>query len=267
MAQVIPGCEPWSADGGDDGALVLHGFTGNPSSMRPLAEALADQGFTVEMPRLPGHGTRWQELQGTTWHDWAREMVAAFERLRARTTAQVAVGLSMGGTLALHLAETRGDDLAGVVAINPMLHSSDPRLKALPVLKWAVPALPGIGNDIAKPGGDELPYPKLPLKALASFVALQRRVREDLDRVRVPTLVFTSRNDHVVEPENGTTVMEGISSTDAEQVWLEHSYHVATLDHDAEDIAARTAAFVARVCRGSAVGSGAPVQSAGPART
>lgn len=247
MTQVMPGCEAWSADGDDVGVLVLHGFTGNPVSMRPVAEAMAAAGHAVEMPRLPGHGTTWQECNKTTWRDWAREAVAAYETLRARTRAQVVVGLSMGGTMALHLAETRGDDLAGVVAINPSIHSTDPRLKALPVLKHLVPGLKGIGNDIALPGADEKPYPKIPLKALASFLQLQAMVREHLTAVTIPTLVFTSRNDHVVEPTNGAMVMEGISATDAEQVWLERSYHVATLDYDAADLIERTLAFIKRV--------------------
>lgn len=250
MVQVMPGCEPWTHEGGDVGALVLHGFTGNPTSMRPVAEALAAAGHSVEMPRLPGHGTTWQECNKTTWRDWAREAVAAYEQLRARTRAQVVVGLSMGGTMALHLAETRGDDLAGVVAINPSVRSGDPRLKALPVLKHLVPGFPGIGNDIAKPGVSELPYPKVPLRALASFLQLQRQVRENLAQITIPLLVFTSRQDHVVEPENGALVMEGVVSQDKERVWLERSYHVATLDYDADEIMERTLAFTKRVTAG-----------------
>lgn len=247
MVQVMPGCEPWSSAEGDVGVLVLHGFTGNPVSMRPLAESLAAQGYAVELPRLPGHGTRWQELNRTTWRDWAREAVAAFELLRARTRAQVVAGLSMGGTMALHLAETRGEDLAGLVLINPSVFSRDPRLKLVPVLKWIVPGMPGIGNDIAKPGGDEKPYAKVGLKALGSLLKFQKQVRGNLPSIQAPTLVFTSRQDHVVEPENSALVLERIGSADKTQVWLERSYHVATLDYDADEIATQTAQFVKRV--------------------
>lgn len=247
MVQVTPGCEAWSSEGGDAGVLVLHGFTGNPTSVRPMGEALAERGFSVEMPRLPGHGTRWQELQKTTWHDWAREAVAAHERLRARTAAQVVVGLSAGGALALYLAATRSEQLAGIVLVNPYVREGNPLVPALPLLKWALPGVKGIGNDIAKPGGDEKPYPKVPLKAFASLMAFQRRIRDNLHAVTVPTLVFTSREDHVVDPGNSQIVLDGISSGDVEQIWLERSYHVATLDYDADDIVDRTAAFVTRV--------------------
>lgn len=248
MVQVMPGCEAWSAEGGDVGVLVLHGFTGNPSSMRPLAEALADRGFAVELPRLPGHGTRWRCLQQTTWHDWAREAVAAFETLRARTRARVVVGLSGGGALGLYLAETRGEHLSGLVLVNPWLYHTDPRRVLLPVLKWILPAVPGVGNDIAKPGADEHPYPKAPLKATASFVAFQRRLRAHLEEVTVPTLLFSSRQDHVFDPQkNSRLLLDGITSADIEHIWLERSYHVATLDYDADEIVERTAAFADRV--------------------
>src|SRR5580704_15003176 len=56
-APVLHGAEAFSAPGGPDGVLVLHGFTGSPFSMRPLADKLAEAGYAVELPRLPGHGT------------------------------------------------------------------------------------------------------------------------------------------------------------------------------------------------------------------
>lgn len=247
MVEVFAGAEPWSSEGGDVGVLVLHGFTGNPVSLRPLAEAMARAGYAVELPRLPGHGTSWQDLQARTWPEWADEAGAALDRLRGRTRAVVVAGLSMGGTLALHLAQARPADIAGLAVINPLLHSSDLRLLALPVLKLLMPSTPGIGNDIAKPGGDEKPYDRIPLRALHSFRQLQARVQDRLPAITAPTIIFSSRTDHVVEPENSTTVYERIRSTDRELVRLERSYHVATLDYDAELIEERTAAFVARV--------------------
>lgn len=247
VTQVLEGAESWSFGSGDVGALVIHGFTSNPSGLRPLAQQLADAGFAVEMPLLPGHGTTWQHLARTGWRDWAREVIDAFELLRQRTQRQVAVGLSMGGTLALHLGQHRGDDLAGLVLINPVVRVRDPRLKLLWLLKRVLPSLPGIGGDIADPEGDEMAYDRVPLKAVASMVEFQRTVRDNLSRVSVPTLVFTSREDHVVDPVNSTMIMEGVSSTDREQIWLERSYHVATLDYDADLIVERTIAFIKRV--------------------
>jgi len=247
MAQVVPGCEAWSAEDGDLGFLIIHGFTANPSGLRPWAEAMAERGFAVELPRLPGHGTRWQDLQKTSWRDWTREVVAAFEKLRARTRAVFVGGLSMGGALALYLAQTRPDDVAGLVLVNPAVFYKDPRNVLLPVLKHVIPTLPAIANDIAKPGEDERAYDRTPLKAYASLFDFWRRVRPNLNKVTAPTLVFTSRQDHLVDPSNSEMVMRDISSPDKEQVWLERSYHVATLDYDLPIIIERGTEFAHRV--------------------
>jgi carboxylesterase len=247
MTQVRPGAEAWAADGGDVGVLLLHGFTGSPAALRPLAETLAGQGCAVELPRLPGHGTRWQDLGRTTWRDWVREAIAAHERLVARTRARVAVGLSFGGCLALYLAETHGDELSGLVLINPAVNHRHPLMPLMPALKRALPFVPGVANDIAKPGQDEVGYDKVSLRAFGQYVDCQRLVRADLGRVHLPTLVFTSRQDHVISPEDSALVVEGIASDDVTQVWLERCYHVATLDHEAPEIERDTAAFVKRV--------------------
>src|SRR3954463_14854829 len=89
------------------GGLLVHGFTGSPASMKPWAQSLADQGYAVEVPLLPGHGTRWQDLNRAGWTDWYAEVEGAFARPRPACDAVVVSGLSMGGSLVLRLAETR----------------------------------------------------------------------------------------------------------------------------------------------------------------
>jgi carboxylesterase len=246
---ITPGCEEWSCDGGDVGVLVLHGWTGNPSSMRPLAEHLAAEGFAIEMPRLPGHGTPdWRDLKGVTWEDGARATVAAFRRLRDRTQHMVIAGLSAGAVMALWAAGHR-PDVDGLVLINPSYDytAENPQFRVLPLLSWLPVSAPGIGNDIAKPGADEHPAARYPLRTLADVLPLQRAMRRRLPAVVAPTLVFTSRQDHVNPPSASAKILDRISSTDTEQVWLERSYHVATLDYDAPVIHERSVAFIRRV--------------------
>lgn len=227
--------------------LLLHGLTGNPVSLRPLAEELAAEGYTVELPLLPGHGTHWRDLAHTDHRDWTGAAEHALARLRAHTREQVVVGLSMGGTLALWLAGHAAADLAGLVCINPSLRVEDPRLALLPLLARTPLSLPGLGNDIARPDADEQPYPRVPVRALTSLIALQKETRSALPRVQAPLLVMVSRMDHVVPPRNGVLAAEQVAGSHVELVWLERSYHVATLDYDAAEVGARTAAFVARV--------------------
>jgi carboxylesterase len=249
------GAEPFHADGGPVGVLLCHGFTGTPQSMRGWAEHLAGRGYTVSLPRLPGHGTHWKDANATRWTDWYTEVEGAFVDL-AGTCDQVFVcGLSMGGTLALRLAQTQGPKVAGLVLVNPSVTTERFDAKYLvPVLGRLLPAWKGIGSDIKKPGGTETAYPYVPLKALLSLRQLWGVVRTDLRKITQPLLVFRSRVDHVVEPVNSRIVLAGVSSSDTTERVLEDSYHVATLDNDAEEIFTGSADWIGE--RVSSPGSG-----------
>ncbi|MFC7216736.1 alpha/beta hydrolase [Streptomyces polyrhachis] len=244
---LLPGAEPYRRTGGEVGVLLCHGFTGSPQSMRPWAEYLAERGLTVSVPLLPGHGTRWQDMQLTTWRDWYATVEQELRTLRESCSRVFVFGLSMGGTLALRLAAQHGDDISGVVVVNPAnrLHGFLPRL--LPVVRYLVPSLPGVADDIAKEGAHEIGYDRVPLHAVHSFRQFLARVDTELPQVTQPLLVLHSRVDHVVEPVDSVRVLGRVSSVDVTETVLERSYHVATLDHDAELVFEESYAFVARL--------------------
>ena len=244
---VVPGAEAWSADGDDIGILVLHGFTGSPVSMRPWGESLAAEGWTVRVPRLPGHGTTWQDMNLTTWEDWYAEAERNLLELQARCRLVFVAGLSMGGTLTLRLAEEKGDAIRGIVLVNPAVHSERPDRFLLPIIHRFIGSFPGISNDIAKPGQDEGAYDKIPLRAAHSLSQLWKLVKTDIARVSQPLLLFRSAVDHVVEPSNAAFILEHVSSTDKREEILPDSYHVATLDFDAEVIVRDSIAFIRRL--------------------
>ncbi len=244
---VLPGAEPFSHDGGNVGVLLCHGFTGSPQSLRPWAEALAAAGHTVRLPLLPGHGTRWEDLNRARWQDWYATVSAALDELVERCATVVVGGLSMGGALALRLAEQRGSQVSGLVLVNPAVSSEDSRLRVLPVLQLLLPSIPGIGSDINKPGVTELAYTRTPLRALHSMTRLWSGVVTDLPRVTQPLLLFRSPQDHVVPASSSALVLRQVSSADVTEVLAEDSFHVATLDNDAELIVAMSLAFIERV--------------------
>jgi carboxylesterase len=229
------------------GVLLCHGFTGSPWSMRPWGEFLHEQGYAVSVPRWPGHGTTWQELNTTTYDDWYAEAERAFEKLQAECDAVVVGGLSMGGCLALNLAVEKRREVAGLVLVNPSVDTERKDVLLLPVLKHLVPSFPGIGSDVKKPGVQERAYPRTPLRAAHSMFRAMRAVRERLPEVTQPLLLFRSRVDHVVDPSSGRVIMATVSSRDLEERVLEDSYHVATVDNDASAIFAGSAEFVRRI--------------------
>ncbi len=225
------------------GVLVCHGFTGSPASMRPWGEHLAALGYGVEVPRLPGHGTTWQEMNTTRWDDWYGEVQVAFEKLRRDNEQVVLAGLSMGGALSLRLAADRPDEVAGLALVNPAVTSTNRQLLALPLLRWVVPSLPGIGNDVKLPGADEGGYDRTPLKALHSMVQAWKPLRADLHRITTPLRLFRSTEDHVVDPSSARLILDSVSSHDKQEILLHDSFHVATIDNDAPMIFDESAAF------------------------
>jgi carboxylesterase len=251
---LLPGAEPFHHAGGPVGVVLCHGFTGSPQSMRPWGQALAAAGLTVALPRLPGHGTRWQDANMTTFADWYACIEREFLALRERCDQVFVMGLSMGGTLSLRLAELHGRDVAGLVVVNPSVIGLDPRLRVLPVLHRVLPSLGGIASDIKKPGVTELAYDRVPLRALASLVKAWGVVRADLPQVTQPLLLLRSLDDHVVEPESSRLVLARVSSTEVTEIVLHDSFHVATLDNDAPRIISESLAFVGRIT--AAVGAG-----------
>lgn len=244
---IMDGAEPFSAAGGPAGVLVVHGFTGNPQSMRPLAEALARAGFTVELPLLPGHGTALDDMLPTRWPDWLGAAEAAYDELAARCPRVVVAGLSMGGTLATTLAATR-PATAGLVAVNPAVDPPAPSFRDMlrELLAAGTTVMPAIGSDIAKEGVVEAAYPGTPVEALLSLCEGEDALVAQLADVRCPVLLFTSRQDHVVPPFSSDVLADRVSGP-VERVWLERSFHVATLDHDREEIEARTVEFARKV--------------------
>lgn len=249
-APVVPGAEAFSFEGGPAGVLLLHGFTGNPSSMRPLGEWLAARGHAVECPRYPGHGTTWRDLARPGWQDWVAEAERGLDRLVRRSEAVVACGLSMGGAMALHLAARRPEAIRSVVVVNGFLR--DRRISLLPYIWRLIPPQKGVGNDIAKEGGDELPYERVPARGIGQLARFLRVVANELREVRQPVVVLNSAQDHVVPKGTAAWLMSRLGSAEKRLIDLPSSYHVATLDHDAETIFERTHELAERATSGSA---------------
>ncbi len=249
MTNLIPGAEPWSHHGeGTHGALVVHGFTGNPGSMRGVAEALAAAGFHVEMPLLPGHGTTVDDMLHTRWADWHGAAESAYATLAARTDKVVVVGLSMGGALTLRLGADH-PEIAGLVCINPATQPQAPEVVEMlqGMIDGGTLVMPAIGSDIADPDSHESAYDATPLEPLLSLVNDGLApLGAEYPNMHVPLLLLNSPQDHVVEPAQGDYLAAHYGGP-LERVLLERSYHVATQDYDKQLIFDRTVEFAQRV--------------------
>lgn len=246
---IWPGAETLDVGEGDIGVVLSHGFTGSVMSVAPWARALATScGARVIAPRLTGHGTSVEDLSRSRWTDWYEDIEAAWAELSATCRTVFVGGLSMGGALALRLAEQR--NVAGVMLVNPAVTSENRLLPYAGVLRHVIATQPSITSDIRKEGVTELGYDRTSVAGAWTMTKLWKQVRADLDRVQAPVLLFRSDIDHVVDDSSHLALLRALPSM--ETVSLHNSYHVATLDNDAELIFERSARFVADNSRGEA---------------
>jgi carboxylesterase len=215
--------------------------------MRPLAKAFATAGFSVELPLLPGHGTSVEDMVPTRWSDWSAAAEASYLALTARCEIVFAAGLSMGGSLVLWLAE-RHPEIAGVVVVNPLVDPPAPSFLDMlsGMLEEGAVSVPAIGSDIAMERPRELSYNASPIEPMLSMFEGVDEVARHLSDLHCPVLLFSSRTDHVVPSESGDLLADSAGGP-VERIWLERSYHVATLDHDAWEIEERAVAFVKKM--------------------
>jgi carboxylesterase len=248
-APTIPGAEPFSHVGSSEvGVLVLHGFTGNPGSMRGLAEACAAAGFHVELPQLAGHGTIIEEMIPTRWADWSGDAEKAYQVLVQRATKIVVMGLSMGGALTLWMAAEH-PELKGIVCVNPATQPQPVEVLNMvqEMIDSGVESTEAIGSDIADPDVHETAYGGTPLAAMHSFLSEGLApLAPRYSSIKMPMLLFTSIQDHVVQPSDSDAVA-AVYGGPVQRVMLERSYHVATQDYDKDIIFEGSVAFVQQV--------------------
>lgn len=227
---------PGSGDLKKVGVLLLHGFTGSPASMRPWAHFLNERGVTVRVPLIPGHGRRWQDLNRVKWQSWPARAESDLNALLTECKQVFIFGLSMGGANTLHIAAKRSADISGIVLVNPMIHIPDPTIRFIDLIKFITPKRASVGDDIKKPGVTEWGYDALPMKGVAQLHRFLKATRKTLSSVKAPTLLFHSVEDHVLPVSNTEIIISDIGSLEKNRVELGNSYHVATLDYDAETI-------------------------------
>ena len=226
----------------DIGIIFVHGFTGSPASMRPWADYFEERGYTISVPRLPGHATEWRDLNKVKWQEWPQRVQLEVDRLKKQCRKVFVFGLSMGGGTTLNIAEN--NELAGICLVNPMIHIAGNLIKIAPILALLQPGRSSVGDDIKKPNITEWGYDVLPTKGVVQLNKMLKETRANLSKVKCPTLLFHSVDDHVLPISNSNIIMSEIDSISGQRIELTNSYHVATMDFDAPLIFANSLAHV-----------------------
>lgn len=227
--------------------VLFHGFTSTPLSMLQFGEFFYKMGYNVEIPLLPGHGTRWEDLNAVKYEQWvevASDTIKKYENMK--NTSLFVAGLSMGGSLTLAMAE-RYKFIKGISLVNHLYNLPSLLMVFVPLLRLFVPYTSAIGGDIKKDGVIEEAYDRNPTNGLYQMMKLMRDVKKDIRKVNQPAIILKSKEDHVIPVKSSFNTYHSISSPKKKMVFLKDSYHVATLDNDAEKIFNETYDFFEEV--------------------
>jgi carboxylesterase len=229
--------------GGPRGVLCVHGFTGTPFEVRPLAEALAGRGFSVAAPVLAGHCGTIDELTRTRWPDWLASVEAALDQLRVAVQgAPVAIaGFSLGGLLALRTARLRPQDVAALAVIAAPLRLRPYQVNAvralcrLPALlrRGPLAVLPKFGGYDVIDAEMKRQNPGLsgmPIVGINSLIDLGEVVRRALPDIRTPTLVAHGELDRTVPLGDSLELVGTLGAEVIERLFLPRSGHLVAID-------------------------------------
>jgi len=229
---------------GHIGIVLVHGFTGSPAAMRPWAEYLNARGYSVRVPLLPGHGTEPTDLNNVNWQEWPAKVKVEIVELQKHCSQIFVTGLSMGGGTTLNVAAELGEQLSGIILVNPMIHVRG----VSPTLAFAISRVvkfgKSVGNDIKRKGVTEYSYDKLPYRGIYQLLTMLKLTRAALPTVKLPIQLFHSVDDHTLPVSNTEIIMREIGSSNKSRIELLNSFHVATIDYDSEVIFANSVTFI-----------------------
>ena len=243
----LPQAQPFDFPEGDHGVLLIHGFTGSPAHMRLVGEGLRQKGFAVRGILLPGHGKTPEAMASVTWQDWLLACRTAAGDMRRRYARLTVAGLSMGGCLALMLAEHMAVDACVPIAA-PM--KTTHRFQPLaPVL---APFHPMIGKrvDGVRPGlipEYDIGYDSYPTASVRHLNVLMNRSRQNLHLIRCPVLAIQSRGDRTVTADSPDIILGGVSSQIKAKLWLDQAPHACTASLEYPKIVEGMASFLQRI--------------------
>ena len=273
--------------GGRLGVLLIHGLGGTPVELRFIAQGLARAGHTVYCCQLAGHCGTPEELRRSTWHEWYASVEQAHDKLKEHCDVIIAGGLSMGGILALHLAQNRPHGVHGLLLYAPTLKLDGWSMPWHSVFLQYVRPLPvKFEFDLAERDPHGLKDERVrrlvvssmqsgdsgaagvfstPMRSFAHFNSLVSAVKPDIGKVRQPALIVHPREDDMASLKNAQYLQANLGGL-VDTLILDDSYHIVTLDQQRHIVAERTAGFVSwveaqvaarsaatRVARGAAV--------------
>ncbi|MBM7558005.1 alpha/beta hydrolase [Halanaerobacter jeridensis] len=232
--------KPFYKEGNSQACLLIHGFSGSPAHMRYLGQRLHQEGYTVSGVLLPGHGTSLEKMEKTNSKDWWSKVETEYQSLSEDHEEVYVLGLSMGGTLSLLLAENY--DVDKIVSIAAPIKLQDKRAYLTPLIKYFKRFEEWPENDLDE---YDIGYSGMPVKSVPELLELIKDSEKNLNKISCPTLIVQSQDDQTVKPISAEIIYNNIANTNKEILWLENSGHVCTVGEEKEEIHQKVVRFLA----------------------
>jgi len=240
---VIAKGEGFEINGSDRCWLLIHGYGSTPHDFSELAFRLHDSfNDSIYVPRLRGHAEVPSALRNLSFSDWYFQIEGEFLELQDKCSTINVVGFSMGGAIALKLAEEY--QLENLYLISPYLIlrykwwngiSKESQIKIIADLFIYKKKL-----DVGQINDEEglkrhISYLTSPLQPIKNSLKDIRKLRNNLGKIDNPILIQQSKNDDTIDVRSSYEIYNKVSSQDKEIRIFSSSNHVLLQDYDKEE--------------------------------
>lgn len=212
------------------GCLIIHGYTGSPSEVGPLATYLEEKtDWNIKVPTLPGHGVE-LALDDASYEEWLSKAEEALQQLKAKYDSVYLIGFSMGGMIASYLAATyEVDKLVLLATAGKYFSFRQMTLNVAEIIK------DGVKGELHK-NRLYVNYKNkandVPLQANIEFLKLVRQTKKHLKDIQTPVLIAHGLQDQVIPPETAEYLDKEIPAKEKQVVLFEQSDHLICLGND-----------------------------------
>jgi esterase/lipase/1-acyl-sn-glycerol-3-phosphate acyltransferase len=217
---------------GNKGVILVHGYMAAPEEIRPLADYLYQNGYSVYGVRLRGHGTSPADLAVREWNDWYNSVGRAYIIMKNSLKHFAIAGFSMGAGLALLQASNKLRRFKGVISINgpARLQDSSAKFSSLAVVRNKI--LSAVHLNTAKmeyvdndPENPQINYLRNPIHGVYELEKMMKLVLERLVFIMEPVLVIQGSDDPVVNPVSGREIFEKLGSKEKQLIQINADHH------------------------------------------
>ena len=224
------------------GCLLIHGFTGAPFEIQPLADYLQEtKDWVIRTPTLPGHGDN-LHLKGITNQQWVSHAEKELLFLLEKCDQVYIIGFSMGGLIAGYLATKYPIDK--LVLLSAAAYYINLKQLLVDIKEMIKDSYQGNIKENELFLRYKKKIAETPISATIQFRGLVKEIRPKLKDIKVPTLIIQGERDGIVPVKSAYYIYQTIGSPIKKLCFLPESKHHVCHGDDSEQLITEINAFL-----------------------